>query len=444
MNPLSKSKTPSGKQVGGDELARLLRVGPDSLQVSSQACRFGLVAANVNHPALLHGMASREETAQIAEMWEGTTLESHLAARAALPADEAFAILRQLASALDALNDAGVQYLCLRTSAILLSEPTQVRLFDHLFDYAQLPPEALLPVVACLPPEYLAGTQLTSAVHVFALARIAYRLLFSQEAFERPSLAEQLFALSHALWNEEPVGIAIKPVFDRAFSRDPAARFKTCEAFFSELQTAWRAAASAPTRLADALSLPQSSGGLATARARKSWAMPLLTSRYALRGGWIAAALAAAIGLGCAEASRNLQTQAVQDSAELARLQKAQWSGASATNIGRVNGRLSVCNASASPAEISMFSALYWDDAGKLHPFNNTASSVVWHARAAGATPISLSAPDGTILWDGSTAFYAMVVNYQGQRFLAGGLWNQPPGSCVLLVRNGNQPDGQG
>lgn len=307
----------------------------------------------------------------------------------------------------------------------------QVRLFDHVVNYESLPPEALAPLASWLPPEYYEGEEAGGTTHVFAVARIAYRLLFSQDAFAAPSLPDELFRISHTLWHEEPVGIAVKPVFERAFSRDQAARYQTCESFVSELQAAWRAAASAPTRLSEA-ALPPAQPLSAV---RRNPLSEILGSKVLQWAGLAVAAAAAVLALVCAEAARRMNAERQQVETEIRQVESAAWASSGIAGMGLVNGRMSVCNGSPEVMEIHHLVSVYWGTDRQPQLFSSP-EAVQWHAQPDARTSITLSAPDGTLLWDGSSAFYAMEIDYNGQRYLAGGIWNRPPGQCLPLLHH--------
>jgi hypothetical protein len=432
-------------QLGSDPLAPLLRAtdaaGTGHLLLRLPTAEINTAAAAVQSENLLVFEGSVPSAPQFDgapcasfAAWEGVTLESRLNAGTSFAIEDVFAVLKQLAAALDALSAAGALQLCLRPATILLGEPMQVRLFDHVIPYESLTPEALAPVASSLPPEYFAGTKITAAAHVFALARIAYRLLFSQDAFASPSLSEELFRIAHTLWYEAPVGIAIKPIFERALSRDPGVRYVNCDHFVSELQTAWRAAASAPTRISEAAFVPGQPVAAVAAAARPHPVVAMLASRRAQVAAWAVAGVAAVLALVCSEAIRRMDAERLQTVAEIRQTQTVAWASAGVANMGLVNGRLSVCNSSSAPLGIHRVASVYWT--GRAPHVFSSPENVQWHAQPGATTPISLSAPDGTLLWDGSTAFYVLEVDYAGQRYLTGGIWSRPPGQCLPLLHH--------
>jgi hypothetical protein len=431
-------------QATEDVLAPLYRVFDTSreqpqLLLRLPSANVNTRAAEVKHANLLTFEGSIETMPQMGgaccavyEGWNGVTLESRLATGTSFTIEDTFAILKQLADVLDKLESAGTIQLCLRPATILLGEPMQVRLFDHVVAYESLSPEALAPLATWLPPEYFAGMEAGGTAHVFAVARIAYRLLFSQDAFAALSLPEELFRISHSLWHEEPVGIAIKPTFERAFSCDPAARYLNCGNFVSELQAAWRAAASAPTRLSES-ALPPAQPVSAQQR---NPVTEILSGRRVQAVGWAVAGLSAVLALVCAEATHRMNIERQQTDAEISQAESMAWAASGVAGMGLVNGRISVCNSSPEAVNIHRLASVYWGGDREPHLFSSP-EAVRWHAQPGGAqTSIALSAPDGTLLWDGSAAFYVMEIDYNGQRYLTGGIWNRPPNQCLPLLHH--------
>jgi len=169
----------------------------------------------------------------------GRTLDQHVRARGRLALAEAIPVLIQLATVLAYAHGEGVVHRDLKTSNVLLrdGDPAQVKVID--FALARLlSPERLTRLTTerhvLGSPDYLAPEQataapdVTSAVDIYALAGIAYKLLSGRTVFGDRTV----LALIRAHADETPARLATRvalpgPLDDLLFAclaKDPAQR----------------------------------------------------------------------------------------------------------------------------------------------------------------------------------------------------------------------------
>jgi serine/threonine-protein kinase len=117
--------TKLGREVAIKVLPDALANDPDYL---ARFAREAQVLASLNHPniAILHGI---EERALVMELVEGATLEERVAA-GPVPVDEALAIARQIADALEAAHEKGVVHRDLKPGNIKIKPDGTVKVLD--------------------------------------------------------------------------------------------------------------------------------------------------------------------------------------------------------------------------------------------------------------------------------------------------------------------------
>ena len=103
---------------------------PDRLRRWEREAR---VLASLNHPniAALFGLEEGDGlTGLVLELVPGLTLQQHLAARGPLPLDEALAIARQIAGALEAAHQHGIVHRDLKPANIKITPDGLVKVLD--------------------------------------------------------------------------------------------------------------------------------------------------------------------------------------------------------------------------------------------------------------------------------------------------------------------------
>jgi hypothetical protein len=163
-------------------------------------------ASQVRHPSIIKvfgfGRLPDGRRFHLMERLFGVSLDAHLRTDGALPAGEALRILRPIAGALAAARAAGVVHRDVKPANIFLTESGQVKLLD--FGVAKLRDNAAhtqrtatgVPIgtPAYMAPEQCLGERVGSAVDVYALGVVAYRVLTGRLPFEVESSFEMMAA----------------------------------------------------------------------------------------------------------------------------------------------------------------------------------------------------------------------------------------------------------
>jgi len=169
------------------------------------------VLAALNHPniAVIHGLeecpaeAGRHRRALVLELVEGETLEDRIA-RGPLPLDEALAVARQMADALEAAHEAGVVHRDLKPANVKITPAGLVKVLD--FGLAKMREPAvgspahsqaptltspatktgvgvILGTAAYMSPEQARGKPVDRRTDIWAFGCILYEMLTGQRAF---------------------------------------------------------------------------------------------------------------------------------------------------------------------------------------------------------------------------------------------------------------------
>lgn len=180
------------------------------------------------------------------ELVEGRTLDSHLRTIGRPSYPEILALGRQIAAALDHAHQQGVVHHDVRPGNVLVTADGDVKITD--FGVARVVSAdaaragARLGIRAYLSPEQVRGQPVGPRSDQFSLAVMLYEMLTGTLPFE----AEHASALLHKIANEEAeaprdrersLPREVDPLFARALSKDPAARFGSCGELVAELQT---------------------------------------------------------------------------------------------------------------------------------------------------------------------------------------------------------------
>ena len=198
------------------------------------------VLAALNHPniAAIYGV---EESALVLELVEGPTLAERIA-RGPMPVEEALAIVRQIADAVEYAHERGVIHRDLKPANIKLTgpgsgHPGQVKVLD--FGLAKLAEKggeagaALTQTMAIsgtpgyLAPEQLDGKPADARSDIFAFGCVLYELLSGRRAFGGNTLAASLAATATA--EPQPIGGApkeLEKLVRRCLRKDPRRRIQ--------------------------------------------------------------------------------------------------------------------------------------------------------------------------------------------------------------------------
>jgi TolB-like protein len=185
------------------ELAR----EPDRLQRLEREAR---VLASLNHPNIgaIFGLEEGDGlTGLVLELVPGLTLQEHLAGRGRLPVDEAVAIARQIAAALEAAHRQGIVHRDLKTANIKITPDGLVKVLDFGLARIEATSEMaatvtgtgmILGTPAYMSPEQARGQATDRRTDVWAFGVVLFEMLTGQRAFQGDSAADALAAVIRA------------------------------------------------------------------------------------------------------------------------------------------------------------------------------------------------------------------------------------------------------
>jgi serine/threonine-protein kinase len=202
--------------------------------------------ASLNHPniAQVHGLEDASgQPALIMELVEGQTLGGRMAA-GLIPLDEALAIARQIADALDAAHTAGIVHRDLKPANIKVREDGTVKVLDFglakAFDRDGAAAGAvtnsptisahatavgiILGTAAYMSPEQARGRAVDKRADIWAFGVVLYEMLTGRRAFDADDISETLrLVLTKAVdWSALPASTPapIRQLLRRCLERD--------------------------------------------------------------------------------------------------------------------------------------------------------------------------------------------------------------------------------
>jgi tetratricopeptide (TPR) repeat protein len=210
------------------------------------------VATSLEHPHVVPVHAAGEHDGRlfiVTRFVEGEDLGARLSRERWLEPPEAFHVLADVASALDAAHGRGLVHRDVKPANILLDRGGEAYLSD--FGLAKPVGTAsgptrtgeLLGTLAYLAPEQIADAGVDGRADQYALACVAFECLTGTPPFEREGELQLLWAHVHdppARLTERRPGLpaALDRVVRRALAKDPGDRFPTCSAFVEAMQEA--------------------------------------------------------------------------------------------------------------------------------------------------------------------------------------------------------------
>jgi TolB-like protein/cytochrome c-type biogenesis protein CcmH/NrfG len=184
---------------------------PDRLRRAEREAR---VLASLSHPniAAIFGLEEGDGlTGLVLELVPGLTLHQHIATHGPLEFDEALAIARQIASALDAAHQHGIVHRDLKPANITITPEGLVKVLD--FGLARIEatgPDgsemavpvtgqgAILGTPAYMSPEQARGKVADRRTDIWAFGVVLFEMLTGQRVFQGDSVADTLAAVIHA------------------------------------------------------------------------------------------------------------------------------------------------------------------------------------------------------------------------------------------------------
>ncbi|MCC6832640.1 MAG: serine/threonine protein kinase [Thermoleophilia bacterium] len=206
------------------------------------------LVAGLDHPAVV----AVHDTGEVAgrpyicmELVDGGTLQARLAEGGAVAPQEAAAVLRRVASALDHAHGAGLVHRDVKPGNILIDRSGDAWLSD--FGLARVAADAerltrtgmWVGTLEYMAPEQIRAQRVGPAADLYALAAVAYEALTGRPPFVRGNAADLMRA--HLADAPRPAS-ALRPelaaadaVLARGLAKEPAQRFGTAAAFVHAL-----------------------------------------------------------------------------------------------------------------------------------------------------------------------------------------------------------------
>ena len=177
------------------------------------------VLASLNHPniAAIHGLEEAEGIrALVLELVEGPTLADRIK-QGPIPLDEALPIAKQIAEALEAAHEAGVNHRDLKPANIKVRDDGMVKVLDFGLAKALDPtPEGdpsqsptltaaatqmgvIMGTAAYMSPEQAKGKVADKRADIWAFGVVLYEMLTGQRVFSGETVSETLAGMSRAL-----------------------------------------------------------------------------------------------------------------------------------------------------------------------------------------------------------------------------------------------------
>lgn len=222
---------------------KVVRTGLGDPEVLARFEREAEISARIHHPNVITIFDVGEEPGVgpflVMEFVDGESLAEHLKA-GPLPPAEALGLLLQAKQALEVAHRAGIVHRDLKPDNFMLSRAGQLKLMD--FGIAKgagakvTRTTDFLGTPAYAAPELLSGGQASQESDRWSFAVTAFEMLTGKLPFAGDSVGSIVFRIVHEP-PQRPEGMseALWAVFERAFSKDPAARHPDLKAFLQAL-----------------------------------------------------------------------------------------------------------------------------------------------------------------------------------------------------------------
>ncbi len=220
--------------------------GTDNFQTVPLFLREARIAAALTHPGIvtIHSIeAYRDRPFLVMEQIDGVPLHHLIDRHHEYSAEHLLDVVRQCCAALEYAHANNVIHRDIKPANVLIQRDGRVRICD--FGLAKSLAEPTLTSTHTvkgtplyMSPEQLRGDLLTSASDQYAVAVLAMQVLSGLLPFESDTLIQLANKILHDAPSIQALPAGVQPVFARAFSKDPRARFATCGAFFEALSTA--------------------------------------------------------------------------------------------------------------------------------------------------------------------------------------------------------------
>src|ERR1051326_7700322 len=201
------------------------------------------VLASLNHPniAAIYGV---EERAIVMELVEGPTLADRIG-EGPIPLDEALAIARQIADALEAAHEKNVVHRDLKPANVKVTPDGRVKVLD--FGLAKAMTEevpggkpsisptltmgatlagVILGTAAYMSPEQARGKSVDKRSDIWAFGVVLYEMLTGRTLFESETISDSLAAVLTRAPDLENVSPRVRRLLRRCLEKDPKKRLR--------------------------------------------------------------------------------------------------------------------------------------------------------------------------------------------------------------------------
>ena len=201
------------------------------------------VLASLNHPniAAIYGV---EERAIVMELVEGPTLADRIG-EGPIPLDEALAIARQIADALEAAHEKNVVHRDLKPANVKVTPDGRVKVLD--FGLAKAMTEevpggkpsisptltmgatlagVILGTAAYMSPEQARGRSVDKRADIWAFGVVLYEMLTGRTLFESETISDSLAAVLTREPELERVPVKVRRLLRRCLEKDPKKRLR--------------------------------------------------------------------------------------------------------------------------------------------------------------------------------------------------------------------------
>jgi serine/threonine-protein kinase len=232
-----------------------IKVLPDAVAEDAQRLarfqREAQVLASLNHPhiAAIYGLEKAGSVeALVLELVEGETLAERIA-QGRIPTDEALAIARQIADALEAAHEKGIVHRDLKPANVKVTPEGKVKVLDFglakaLTGDRSSPDQTHSPTLtaaatsagvvigtaAYMSPEQARGKSVDKRADIWAFGVLLYEMLSGRKAFEGETVSDTLAAVLRADidWSALPAETpaSVRRVLRRCLDRDARTRFR--------------------------------------------------------------------------------------------------------------------------------------------------------------------------------------------------------------------------
>jgi Tol biopolymer transport system component len=267
--------TKLGRDVAIKVLPEAFAHDPERL---SRFQREAKMLASLNHPniATIHGLEQTNGTSYLVmELVSGETLAERVKRDGAVPIEEALAICKQIAEALEAAHEKGIIHRDLKPANVKVTPEGKVKVLDFGLakafagDTADSNPSqsptlsavatmqgVLLGTAAYMSPEQARGKAVDKRTDIWAFGCVLYELLCGRPAFEGEDITEILAAVvkTDPDWNRLPESTppAIRVLLRRCLRKDKRQRLQDAAGVRIEIEDALAAPSVGPTTTAPA------------------------------------------------------------------------------------------------------------------------------------------------------------------------------------------------